>query len=321
VRMVLSGKAVAYWALLIKMLGFFMLPFDWVCSRIEHTRKVNLDGPSSPPVFVIGLQRTGSTAVAQAIALALGYTPIGNAVSIFPQSLLPHRFLSRYLDHTPNKVYPSFYGIARGLFTVGDCYEFWDQWFGPNHYEIDQVPTTEQLSRLKDRFAQYEQIYGKPVISKNNRNSLALDILYKVFPEAHFVIVSRNEFDTVRSTIRASEDFFGGQKPWGLKTTQTPHGNPASIANQIISQHKTSEQVVTKLSRQIPSRQFSNVNFEDFCLEPDRVISTVVSRITGAPHTLQRIPGVYWKRPADDDGTEELRGKLERSEERTQNNS
>jgi len=110
---------------------------------------------------------------------------------------------------------------------------------------------------------------GMPVMTKNNRNLLCLDLLNSLFPKAFFIVVSRNTDDVVRSTLKASEDYFNGKHLWALKPDpgfeHTAFENLTEAARHQV--HAIQKQIEKQLAQWKPERYYC-VTYESFCEKP-----------------------------------------------------
>ena len=197
----------------IKGLKLIFLPIDIIISILEKPFLANVPETKFPIIFVVGIHRTGSTFVSQVLADKLGCAPLGNYAAIFPRSkILIPSFIKRFykpFEKRKDTKYKSYYGISRGIFSIGDCYEVWDRWMGQDHYNKPESLTPENKEKMSRHLRWLQHSWGLPLITKNNRNSLVLKTIQKSVPNAFFVMVLRNPADVIQSTMQASRDFFG----------------------------------------------------------------------------------------------------------------
>lgn len=243
---------------------------------MEGGKRRKYANTGSPPIIVVGIHRTGSTFVSQVLADALPYAPIGNVNAIFSRSCYyAHKFLNRFKSGKRSNILQNFYGISKGFFAIGDCYEYWDQWFGPVHYFRPERIPTENVEALRTNFACLEQAYGQPIICKNNRNSLLVDYFYQCFPEATFVVVERDAADVVRSTIKASEDFFKGKSLWGLMRNDYDHRDYENLMEAASDQFLKVDRMMKTQLAGIPDERIVTVQYESFCEDPLLTVRSV----------------------------------------------
>jgi hypothetical protein len=278
-----SGKYAAYYALFVKCLSLFLAPLDYFLFFFE---KILLSGKKQcqePIIFVVGIHRTGSTYVSQVLCDSLDVVPMGNFFSLIPRSkYLAHLFGKLFFRFKTNStIKKNYYGISTGFFSIGDVYEVWDRWFGKDHYCLPKEITSEKDDEMQNYFYWVAKAWGKSILSKNNRNTLLIERLYKTFPKSYFIVVERNPTSVIMSTMQASKDFFGGdQYIWGLLprsdfSISDYENKVTAYCNQYFGLEKEMNKQLQSLSKD----SFSRVKYEEFCLQPEEKIREIVDRI------------------------------------------
>ena len=266
-----SFKYAGYYVFWLKFLQVIFVPIDLLCAFIERIFYPCRPAKDTPVIFVVGIHRTGSTLVSQYIADTFPCFPIGNFAAIAKRSnYLLHRFFSFFYRKRKKLRFRNFYGISTGFYTIGDAYEFWDQWFGKNHYLAPASINNETKDRIRCHFHNLYHAYKKPLVTKNNRNSLMIDQLYKIFPNAFFVIVEREPVSVIRSTVKASRDFFGNSNIlWGIMPYKTfSPDNYTNIIEAATKQYVELEKVLKNSMRNIPAESYIKIDYDSFCKYP-----------------------------------------------------
>ena len=278
-----SGKSAAYYALLIKCLGLAMWPIDALLSILEKVFLPKERVASGPIVFVVGIHRTGSTYVSQVLSDVLDVTPIGNFFSVFPKSKYFIQFLGKafFPFRKPQISKQNYYGISKGFYSIGDAYEIWDKWFGSDHYNTPKALTIKKKKEVLDYFYWVEKVWGKTLLCKNNRNSLAIKELSLIFPDAYFVVVDRNPSDVILSTIRASKDFFGStEHMWGLlPNKEFQDAKFENTATAYCSQYLGLEEELNSQLSNLSQSSYSRIRYEEFCIKPEQYIEEIIQSI------------------------------------------
>ncbi|MBI9055918.1 MAG: sulfotransferase [Bacteroidales bacterium] len=267
-KILFSFNSVTYHVLWLKFLQIIFSPIDIIFALIEKSRKIKSNKEISI-IFVVGIQRTGSTLVSQFIEKTFSFFPIGNFNTIFKRSnyYLHKQFVRKYKS---NNSYKNFYGISKGLFSIGDSYEVWDKWFGKNHYVLPTEIGNEKLENLSDYFSSLYEAYNKPILSKNNRNSLLLPILRKVFKNGFYIIVKRDPVAVIKSTIKASKDFFGTDSIlWGLyPDMQFDTNNYENITEAATVQFLMLDKILNEQIKELDQNSYLIVDYDQFCQDP-----------------------------------------------------
>lgn len=276
-----SFNSAAYYVLWLKFLQVILSPLDYIAYWIEKSRLKTIKKSELPIIFVIGIQRTGSTLVSQFIQQMFDFFPIGNFNAIFKHSAFYlHRWFAKVYKN-PHKSYKNFYGISRGFYSIGDCYELWDKWFGKNHYVIPEQISDKKQDALKEYFALLYDAYKRPILTKNNRNSLLLPILEKNFDNAFYVIVKRDPVAVIRSTIKASKDFFGNEKYlWGLYPSQDfDTVNYENIVEAATVQFLMLDKILNEQIKNLQDEVYLIIDYNEFCLNPAQFQKKLIHKL------------------------------------------
>lgn len=281
-KIIFAFNSAAYYVLWLKFLQVVLVPFDLFISWIEHRRLKKQINKNIPVIFVVGIQRTGSTLVSQFIEKNFSFFPIGNFNSIFKRSnYYIHRWLAKVYKR-PNPSYQNFYGISKGFFSIGDCYELWDRWFGKNHYIIPDSISDEQETDMQEFFTSLYSAYKRPLLTKNNRNSLLLPLFEDNFKNAFFVVVKRDPVAVIRSTIKASKDFFGDESLlWGLyPSADFDTSNYENIIEAATVQFLMLEQILNKQLEKLDKSSYLLVDYNNFCANPSGFQEDLIKRLS-----------------------------------------
>ena len=276
-----SGRWSAYYVLWIKLLQVVCLPLDYLFLLMEKIFFREPTHKDVPLVCVVGIHRTGSTLIAQFLADTFPFFPIGNFSTLFRKSFfIPYRLVSPFYRQGRKKSYRNYYGISTGLFAIGDAYEFWDQWFGKDHYTAGGLNDGHQAESLKKHFAGIYQACDRPLITKNNRNSLMIDDFYRTFPNAFFIVVEREPLSVIRSTVRASQDFFGMGNLWGLLPDESfdpdrfENLQEAATVQYLELRRKIEDQL-----KNLPQEAYMKISYEEFCRDPGHFQYRILQRL------------------------------------------
>lgn len=274
----------ARFVLRLKLMQLIFFPVDIIFFLIERLFFKFAAKPETPIIFVVGIQRTGSTLVSQFIEQTFPFHPIGNFNSIFKRSsYLLHKFFSRFYKKSPLKHnYQNFYGFSPGSYVVGDNYEFWDQWFGKNHYLVPDKISKNQSNNLLKTISSLYHAYKKPLLTKNNRNSLLISYFNKLFDNAFFIIIKRDPLAVIRSTVKASEDFFGkgSNLLWGLypdKQFETNHYE--NIIEAATAQYLELDKFLDKQIKKLNPDSYIIVDYKEFCNNPSKIQFEIINRL------------------------------------------
>ncbi len=141
--------------------------FDYILDLFPSDRK-----PLEEPIFLIGSARSGTT-----ITFAL---------------FQHHPHIACLYE--ANKKWMNFFKTRRDTDEHGDLL-----------YSSDA--TLEVKTYLRNEFNKYRQREGRLLLAeKDPRNSIRLDFVYSVFPDAKYVILFRNPYSTICSLMKRHEE-------------------------------------------------------------------------------------------------------------------
>ncbi len=277
-----SRDRIAYYVIFIKVLGVLMYPINWMLYLLEMVfRKQVNGGKDVPVVFVVGTQGSGSTLISQVIADAFPFFPVGNICGVFSRSAYYIHFLLRCFRFQREKSFLSYYGISKGIFTIGDCYEVWDRWLGKNHYTVPDTLSQNKKAELKNYFGSLAEIYKRPIISKNNRNTLCLLMLQEVFPKSFFVVTQREAAQVILYTLEGSKNFFGDTGYlWGLKPFSD--FNEKAFENRLEAacfQYAYLDKQIKEQLKHIGQDNYQIIQYEAFCKDPDGTLMSLYQKL------------------------------------------
>ncbi|MBS3807820.1 MAG: sulfotransferase [Bacteroidales bacterium] len=276
-----SGNRSAWYVFWIKFLQVVCLPLDYLFFLMEKIFLKQQGGKDLPMVCVVGIHRTGSTMVSQFLADTFPFFPIGNFSTLFRKSsFIPYRLAIPFYRQGRKKSYRNYYGISTGLFAIGDAYEFWDQWLGRDHYTAGGLTDPSKAESLKRHFANIYRACHRPLITKNNRNSLMIDDFYRLFPNAFFIVVEREALSVIRSTVKASRDFFGMGNLWGLLPDEM--FDPDSFENMqeaATVQYLELKRKIGVQLQNLPEENYVKVSYEEFCRNPEHVQQHILEKL------------------------------------------
>lgn len=270
IKILFSFNSAAYYVLWLKFLQIIFIPVDYFFSLIERSKISVEKGEEIPIIFVIGIQRTGSTLVSQFIEKTFSFFPIGNFSTIFKRSgFYVHKWFSKFYKK-PNSSYKNFYGISKGIFSIGDSYELWDKWFGKNHYLIPSEIGDKKLNHLKNYFSTLYKAYNKPILTKNNRNSLLIPVFKNAFKNSFFVIVKRDPVAVIKSTLRASKDFFRKENLlWGLyPNLEFDSAHYENLTEAATVQFLMLDKILNEQLKELENDLYIVIDYDDFCVNP-----------------------------------------------------
>jgi hypothetical protein len=159
-----------------------------------------------PPVFILGVPRSGSTLLGQIVLSAFHLAYIPNIAARFymcPVTMASWglRFCRGY-----SSVFESRYGYERGCMAPSEAGSIWNRWFPSEQEEGFNYTPAGYMSpdgqfQVKQLVAHFERLFQGPFFTKNLKMSVRLQSIREIFPEALFITVHREPIETARSIL------------------------------------------------------------------------------------------------------------------------
>lgn len=289
-RMLKSGNPSAYSSLFREGLSILSGPIDRMLQKKENYILQQSTAPSSLPlILIVGPPRGGTTLVYQVLASALPVSYLNNFSSLLPHSpIAATQLFERFSTSRKTSTFNNYYGNTRALADPNDGFYLWNRWLGSNRYEPNQVLTLTEKQEMQVFFNAWLTMFDKPFLNKNNRNLSCMDLLFKSLENVYFVVVQRNPVYIAQSLFIARQKIQGDQEiGWGLGADQLSHHTGRdtalkSVAEQVALIHKTLNEQRCK----IPHDRIIDVDYEQFCHNPNQLIQRIYKKIWGNPAEL-----------------------------------
>lgn len=255
-----------------------------------------------PPLFIVGLPRSGTTLAYQTIAYQFQVAYFTSIMDYFygiPN--LQFRLYKPFLKQ-PRPVFYSNYGRVKGLFAPAETGSIWSRWFpwddSSSHYvRPDQYgEASDNYLDLKRNLNSVAAITKKPVSIKCVYLSMAINILAQLFSEARFIHVHRDMLMTIQSL------FIGRQRQqdpthwWSVKPPCFEQIQKQPLWQQAVEQaFFTKKIIIDQMSKVAPSRVF-DVQYETLCQEPQKIMTqleTWLGEVGYQPYPTTDLPGSF----------------------------
>jgi len=276
IRLLISGNSIAYHTLAREIARPLLSPIDRLMQRKELSLLVDTKEIHQPILLIVGPPRSGSTLLNLALSQALEVSWFPNVSQLFPRSPI---VAARWFANQTKKQFrlSNYYGNTPGLALPNDGYSIWNRWYDYDRYVPRMSASSVDSMRLF--MAAWINSFEKPLLNKNNRNSLCIQQLSEVLPTAHFIVISRHHADNARSLVRSREFVQGSKhKPWGLLSHADHKDDELGYIEDICDQlFQIRAQMSAELSAVDPTK-VTEVRYEDFCDDPLNVVSSIASR-------------------------------------------
>lgn len=256
---------------------------------------LNESGPLSSelsPIFIVGAPRSGSTLLYQFIIRNFEVEYISNLMALFPRFILKIANLTRCSRQNYNEIRPERNGFVSGLHAPSEA--------GALHrFLFEEVKNSNDFQDVFNTIACLTKTRGCPVLLKNLNNTFRLQQILKIFPNARFMMITRNRTDAASSLIRSrvvengSSDIWFGPKPQGFERLSNK-----SPEYQTLWQVSEMERVVSAFA-QANNCRIVKINFNDLISSPQNQKEIITRDLGLRPKSCDPSKGILVSQTKD----------------------
>ncbi|MCF8108201.1 MAG: sulfotransferase [Desulfohalobiaceae bacterium] len=221
------------------------------------------------PIFIIGSPRSGTNAFYYRFAQHPELASITNITKKFPNSLTMTRIIMCFRsDHIPT-----------------EAGKVWDRFVCRDNDLLTREDVTPQARKfLQKVVATNLKIFKKPrFVSKYPRNSVRIDFLNEIFPDAIFIHLIRDgravANSILRSRLRHNGDYWGVKPPGWRDLVDKPLFEACAL------QWKLTVERILHSAEALPASRYLEIRYEKFVESPFEVFELVARhcRLTWDP--------------------------------------
>jgi hypothetical protein len=274
--MLMSGDRAARSALLMAGLRLGATPADRALAGRERSLLDNDGGVSQPLVLIVGGSRSGTTLLYQLLASTLDVSYFTNLSAAFPHAPITVQRKLGARERRPD--FESYYGQTAGMSGANDGFHVWNRWFGDDRYVVPTEFAPAAVDEMRRFFAAWTSVFPKPLVNKNNRNSLSVPLLAEALPTAKFLAIFRDPFYVARSLIRAREVVHGDKRMgWGVGAGGGSRPGPDGLGyvDDVVDQVWRAEVRLKGDLASLDSSRARSLTYERLCAEPAAIVHEV----------------------------------------------
>lgn len=262
----------------------FLRKFNKLLSDNTDYFDLDIEEPSMPVMFVVGLPRSGSSLLYQTLVDTGEFGYISNFSSRFwgdPYVGLMMEKILQIRDTEKSLSYQSEFGKTNdGLFSPHEFMYFWDKWFARGQ-EVQEVPSNLlkeiDIAKFRKEVAKIENIFSKPLIFKSQFwLSLQIKFLHKAFPNSLILYIDRNPLYIAQSIAMARKQIHNDLDTWwSLKPKEFRTLKDMKWSDQIMGQVYFTKKRINELLEDIPDDMIIRTSYYELCDTPDILINKI----------------------------------------------
>jgi len=271
----------------------FLNQLNQVTKDITLQKEKNLS-LNIAPIFIIGVPRSGTTLLTQLLisSFELGY--IDNISAKFWNN--PQVGVTLSNDITPfyERIiaeYSSSFGFTKGPFGPHEFGYFWKRWF--NYGDTHELDPEQLLSinqtEIKNTIDLLLNHFQIPFLFKNAvAITLQIEFIAKIFPEALFILSSREPIYNAQSLLQCRYKYSGSKNKWfSAKPKEYTTLKNLSIYDQVAGQVFYCEKKIHQVYKHNETR-FINISYTKLCAQPQKIIETVADKFSNLEIHVRR---------------------------------
>lgn len=257
--------------------GRGLAPANWLLDCCERACVLRNSRFEYPPVFILGVPRSGTTLLSQALLARFRFAYLSNLHCRWYGGVLAADRLFTWLRKGDNAwTYQSRFGTTEGLTGPSECGEFWYRWF-PRHpqHQRPRGQQAERLWSLRGVLAGLSRRRGAPLLLKNLVNTVRLPTLGQLLPEAVFVVCHRDPLATAASILKGRLGSRDPQRWWSVQPQGYADWADLPIEVQVARQVCALEGELVTREREFGSDRFHHVSYEVLCRAPGNTLDDI----------------------------------------------
>lgn len=248
------------------------------------------------PVFMIGMPRSGTTAIFEAFGFHEDLAWFPNYSDKFPRAGVPVAILPRFrefgwcrrlLHAAPTRRPKGLARLRRFVPMPGEHYPLWERWCGKKfrrEFLLGLTATPAECRKVRQAVRWALRLQGKPRFADKITGPPRIGYLKSIFPDAIFVHIVRDGRAVINSLLNIDfwQDGGGYNRPFwtgGLPDTWEQEwkacgGTPMALA---AIQWCAVLEVAQREREQLSPDQYFEIKYEDFVNDPPKVMDRVLS--------------------------------------------
>jgi len=189
--------------------------------------------------------------------------------------------------------YNSYYSKTLYLSGPNDAFYLWNRWMIEDETGMQCLPLESKMDDMSRFFANYEDAFELPVLSKNNCLSTYAKTVADALETSYFICMTRDPAYLAQSLLEARLEIqgdihvsYGVDNPERLNHDGNYEDDFVTGACDQVLYH---ERHIHEQQRLIGADRYWIVRYEDFCADPAALVHQVYEKILKQPKDIEEI--------------------------------
>jgi len=230
------------------------------------------DEPVTPPLFIVGVPRSGTTLTYQIVACQLKVGCFIEPMNILfgcPNLVLR---LARPFLNEQRQIFESNYGRSGHWLAPAESGSFWLRWFPSDgelgHYSDPDRFDVTRYESLKANVESMSRIVGSPMLFKSVYLDMSIHVLAQVFHDARFVHVTRDMLMVCQSLFQARQQQNDPLQWWSVKPPGYRQLLSQPLWQQVTEQAFVTESILRRDLKRYARERVFEIAYERLCERP-----------------------------------------------------
>ncbi len=234
-----------------------------------------------PPIFIIGVPRTGTTLFYQLMLRRFNLAYVPNISGIFYEAPILVAELGKWLLAEHETSFDSSYGRTKGLMAPHEAGKIWNRWYPTEqregfNYSAENTVDESEKDLMYQTVKGFEDIFDAPFLNKNVMHGVRIRSLVDIFPHALFIQMKRDRLRVAVSILHArTKNEENVSKWWSVMPKEIEHLRDLPYLDQVAGQVYYVEKNISRDIERVGDWRLKEIHYESLCKSPRKEIRKV----------------------------------------------
>lgn len=258
----------------------------------SHYRRSN----GSPPVFIVGPPRSGTTLLYELLVSTFRFSYFSNFAHRFYYTPVAITWIARSVIRRWHGQFESRYGYIAGWGAPNEGGWIWNRWLKNSVWLDGKCASSLKLDELRSTVTGMAGCLGAPYLNKNVMHGNRIRLLDAIYPGCLFIQMRRDPADNVRSIMRGQKENTGAvvnsQNWWSVQPSTAPMYYDSSRMVQACAQVAGVAEDISNDMKHIGPDRLIVIEYKSLCEGPDKITGLIAEFLElHGVKILKRAPG------------------------------